>query len=133
MSLVRSFDFQNYPHIQDLFIGWVFGAGMTYLFKRFRLSLKHIDIRNNWNWFRIIFVNVFSLIILDELTTLFGALRLKKASNFFMTLNKRNFRSGFRFFTKNYPELAYEVFKLVKNANTALKIYEITGIMPKFG
>jgi len=130
MSLIHSYDFNHLPNIQDLFIGWLFGTGMTYLIKKFKISIKLADIGNNCNWIRIIFIHGISLVVLGYIEQFFEKVKLKPVAKLLRDLNMMNFKSGFKFLAKEYPGLMYPIFKELEKFNLALKIEKITGIKP---
>ncbi len=128
MSLRFSYDFNQLPSVQDLFIGWLFGAGMTYLMRKFKISIKLDDIRNNCNWIRIIFFHGFSFMFLASLEGFFDKIKLKPISKLCYKLNIQNFKSGLKFVDKKYPNLLYGAFKLLEKFSLQQKLEKITGI-----
>ena len=130
MGLIHSYDFNHLPNIQDLFIGWLFGMGMTSLFKKFKISIKLADIRNNCNWIRIIFIHGISFVVLGYIEQFFEKVKLKPVAKLVSKLNMKNFKSGFKFLAKEYPALMYPIFKELEKYNLAFKLQKITGIKP---
>ena len=127
MSLIHSYDFTNI-RIEDFFMGYLFAKGLDFVIKKFRLSLKRGDIKNNWNWTRIIFFHGLVFVVLCTIEQFFEKVKLKPVAKLFSDLNRKNFKSGFKFLAKEYPDLMYPIYKELEKINLAFKIEKITGV-----
>ncbi len=130
MSFQQSYDFTNI-RIEHLFIGYLVGKGLDYLFKRFKISIKKVDIQNNWTWIRLLFIHGFSFIALASISNFFRYVKLEPISKLVWRLNRRNFTSAIMFFGKKYPEVLFAIDKKLQEYDLSLKLEEITGIKKK--
>ena len=126
MSLQLSYDFTNI-RIEHLFMGYLVGKGLDYLFKRFKISIKKTDIQNNWTLIRL-FIHGLSFIALASISSFFRYVKLEPISKLVWKLNSRNFISGVMFFGKKYPEVLFAIDKKLQKYDLSLKLEKITGI-----
>jgi len=131
MSLSSSFHFDISSVPESLL--WMFsGIGvsklLSYFYKKFKLSIKPQDIKDNFLWIRLIFIHALSFIILAELACGFEKIHLKPISNLVWRLNVFNITSGARLFINRYPEASMTAWNKWKNFKIKKKLEKITGI-----
>ena len=79
MSLQNSYDFTNI-RIEQIFMGYLLGKGLDYLFKRFKISIKKADIQNDWTWIRLLFIHGLSFLALASISSFFRFVKLEPLS-----------------------------------------------------
>jgi hypothetical protein len=103
-------DFTNLNHLPDWFMGWLFGKGMDFLRKNYKIILKPKNFRKKLGWFQIICLGLLGL-SMAVLCRMFTKIHLK-------FIGRLLFRGiidivivGFGIFKKIEPEKALELTK----------------------
>ncbi len=123
------FDTSSIPeNVFWMFSGIGVGKLVSYFYKKFKVSIKPQDIKDNLLWIRLIFIHAFSFIILAELAGGFDRIHLKPISHLVWKLNIFNITSGAHLFINRYPEVTRAAWKKWKNYQVKKKLEKITGI-----